>query len=290
MALVAGPLWTNTDPQGSVSAVTTAPRPSTSRRPPSIDSIDSAQPRNKKGEAAVSAPDSIASTLSAASFELETDLFGFASRAVSSRDPNTLRNASSALGVCIDADIQQQRVGHLLNATPSDRHERELARAATLFLSRCRGFVNNDFSAIAAMHREIASRLRDLGGFAPGVSGSELTAADFRAIVDQRDWLSFEYALHLAMKTRIEKSGPTVDNALFGVAYTAAACDLGKECGPDSITYAAHCVRSRQCLGSWERTFEQGLDGEQRATVAGYRAAIVRAVKEKNYAYFGLAP
>lgn len=222
------------------------------------------------------------------SFEVSENLFALASRGASSQDRQLLAHAASALNVCIDADVQQQRFGHLVNAAPADAATREKARAASVYLSRCRGFVDNDLEAVLSIRREVWARLRTDNSFAPGVSERQMTPQEFRAVVDARDWFAFEYGLNVVMEARGERGASTVGNALFALAYTAAACDLGKECGPDSITYAAHCLRSGDCAGSWERAFLKNLGEPERATVARYRAEIVRAVLDRNYAYFGL--
>lgn len=221
------------------------------------------------------------------SFETTVDLYALAVRNASSADRRALLHAVSAIDVCIDADIHQERVGHLINTRPFDPKQREVARSATILLSRCRGFINNDLVAIHALRKELWGKLRQTGEYAPGVSEREMTAADFRKIVDERDWLSFEYGLRLVTKARVMNNQPSVDDALFGIAYTAAACDLGKECGSESVTYAAYCLRSGDCQGSWEKTFAGGLSDQQTAKVRKYRNEIARAIEMKNYAYFG---
>lgn len=85
------------------------------------------------------------------SFEKASDLFSLVARSAGSNEWAKSLNALSAMSACIDADILQDKFGHLFNATPTDAAQREVARAATLVLSRCRGFINNDLAAVVQM-------------------------------------------------------------------------------------------------------------------------------------------
>lgn len=91
-------------------------------------------------------------------------------------------------------------------------------------------------------------------------------------------------------ETEVRLGGDDVPASIAVLAWELAACDLGYECGPASRITLAQCAFAGHCsVGSYEEALDRAEPPEEMMRARQLRPGIVRALRERDWRWLGLA-
>jgi hypothetical protein len=231
----------------------------------------------------------IASKRQKLSFESEPDLYAVANTAVNSNDPLDLYNGFIATMGCMDIAVDKDKYKAI-----ATKENEDLRKAASLkLLTRCRGFIDNDYTANAELRNRITTKIKTLsdGYFAGVTHGAKASDSQIAHVITSGDWHSF-LLMSSSIAPRTETYRRVSDNAKESILYLSAwmqvGCDLGRNCSSEGFTYLKNCAEHNQCTGSFENELKAGLSDSELERVKVYRQEIGQAFQSKNFRYFGL--
>lgn len=269
------------DPKPVGAAATLAARPIA--RLPDAPTV----PASRISGSPPSAPDA------ALMYDRHPDLYRFATRAADSADRRTLVNGWFAVQDCravrADRAVLEQRSKYEGN----DSSRGLQASASTKLLERCRGFFDNDISAIRGLTERIVTKLASAEGdalYLPRSDAKAINRDQFARVLETQDWLTFSSALVDVRSRLVQRLGLSQDSAqatVVGVALLQAPCALGRDCSSEGLAHLIDCSLGQQCIPLGDSGARTGLAPQLDQQAAAMRDQIVAAFRRKDAHFFG---
>lgn len=239
--------------------------------------------------------------------ERARDLRSVYERYKSSEDPNERNAAYRAWNACFPAFVAAQGQPVTLDAVTRTLPQNapnidERIEAYRNLLGRCKEFFSLPRDAIMAETQKQrnawlngkarAEGERVLQRFEQG--DTEGALRDARAIIASRDAYAI-YSLRDFMSRylsaqRSAASDGTIGQAdLRALAFYLVPCELGMECGPDSLTALQLCANGGECAGTVADRYAHSFAGQvDPETLLRESRRIADAIRAGNYAALGL--
>lgn len=223
------------------------------------------------------------------SYQAQSDLWGFAQRALASGQPAQLFEGYAASREClgiagmVDELTQIASGGAQAHLPQPVTPQRQVAIHQVM--SKCQGFIR----AGVPGSRELLRSLRAAGqeqGAAEFDALQSSASSSLPALLFSDSPAAREAALPLLLKEwpRLQGIAEPSDHRadLIGVAALLATCELGRDCSQAGYGTQLQCALSGRCTTTLWEGWDAPLSAEDQTIVAAYRAQLLRAVKTKN--------
>lgn len=219
------------------------------------------------------------------------DLFAYATLAADSTERGTIINGWYAVQDCRAVKTDRDRLTERSSYGGTDAQDIRVAAAARQVLRRCKGFFDNDVSAIMGLRERLRVQLNAIDAdayLASGLSGP-ISDAQFLRVIESGDGLTFSSALvdiRPQLVSRLRYLEGSADAAIVGVALLVAQCDLARSCNRSSLNHQINCALSGHCEDPQVDLYA-GLTPDSKAKVVEMAAAIVAAFRARDARFFG---
>jgi hypothetical protein len=191
-------------------------------------------------------------------------------------------------------------VTHALPRGAPDHAER--IEAYRSLLGRCKAFFNLDRDSVVAQTEaqqaawqsgrarapgELALQHLEQGDAAGAVreARAAIASGDAYAIYSLRDFM----ARHLKRQGDADGNAPPAQPELRALAFYLAPCELGMECGPDSLTALQLCANRGECSGTVAERYAHSFAGQvDRDTLLRESSRVAAAIRAGDLMALGL--
>jgi hypothetical protein len=223
-----------------------------------------------------------------------------------SKDASERSAAYRAWSACFPTFLGPQgQVASLESVTralPTGADAAQRADAYRALMGRCKGFFDLPRGQLLQETAQQKSGAGTGAALAPGELANKylldgdaakaLQAA--RAVIASRDPAAID-SLHefvnqyLSSQIDAQQLPRSERVDLRALAFSMAACKMGMECGPDSLTALQLCANSGACSGNVSERYLHGLaDDADRERLLAESERVVAAIKSGNYKALGL--